>query len=59
MLADLHKNVDTEVSGVAVEILDIWEKTSDKDSVEKLFETIFGVSLLEYLVTTTSVMLKT
>lgn len=58
VLADLHKNVDTEVSGVAVEILDIWEKSTDKDSVEKLFETIFGVSFLEYLVKTTEQMVR-
>lgn len=58
VLADLHKNVNTEVSGVALEILDIWEKSTDKDSIEKLFEAIFGVTILEYLVNTTCTMVS-
>lgn len=37
ILADLLKNADIEVTGIAQEVFDIWTKSSDKKAVEDLF----------------------
>lgn len=38
-------------TGLASDILKIWNEAKEKEPVEKMFEAIFGVSFLEYLVT--------
>ena len=49
VLADILKPVDFEISGIAHKIFKIYGTTSDKKSVEAMFEAFTGVSFAEYL----------
>ena len=50
VLQDVHDNTETEASGVALAVLDVWEQSTDKKSVEKLFEVLYGLSFTEWMI---------
>lgn len=50
ILADLVMNADFEVSGLAKDILQIWQKSTDKTSVEELFYSFTDKEFDEYLI---------
>jgi len=49
ILADFMEDVDFKESGIASEIIDIWTKSIDRYSVEKLFCLMTGVAYEDYL----------
>ncbi|HBT65619.1 MAG TPA: hypothetical protein DEB10_13265 [Ruminococcaceae bacterium] len=49
ILADILDSVDTEVTGLAKEIFQIWQNAADKEAVESLFAALTDVSFDEYL----------
>ena len=49
VLKDIMDEADFECSGIAAEIIGIWEKASDKESVEKLFKSFTDYSFNGWL----------
>ncbi len=49
VLADLVDECDYEVSGIAQDIFYIWERSTDKASVESMFGALTGCEFSEYL----------
>lgn len=49
ILADLAEKADFHESGIAAEVIDIWAKSEDQKSVERLFELLLDVGFEEYL----------
>lgn len=49
ILADLIKECDFEISGIAQDIFNIWKESSDKESVEKIFYEFTDMEFNKYL----------
>lgn len=49
ILADIVNEADMEITGLSMEILETWQNSHDKESVEKLFESLTGTSFEDYL----------
>lgn len=49
ILADLIDDADFEVSGLAAELLSIWDKSGDRASIEQMFCLITGCAFEDYL----------
>ena len=49
ILADLMEKVDFNYTCCSKEILKIWEESSDKESIEKMFEIMTDMTLKDYL----------
>ncbi len=49
VLSDLLLDADFEITGISLELLEIWLKSSDRLSIEALFLTFTGTEFQEYL----------
>ena len=49
ILADVLDDIDSEVTGIARELIQIWYRSTDKINIEALFELLTGVSFEDYL----------
>ena len=46
---DVVEKADCSETGIAEEVFGIWKNSTDKESVEKLFYSICGVTFKDYL----------
>lgn len=49
ILADILEDVETEVSGTAAELMDIYLKTKDKKAFSQIFEALTGVKFSDFI----------
>lgn len=49
LLADIEESSGMKITGLSMEIFNIWEKSTDRPSVEKMFFTFTGTGFSEYL----------
>ena len=49
ILADIIGDADVELTGIAAELIRIWNGSTDTDSIEALFELFTDVPFEEYL----------
>ena len=49
ILEDYMDNRETEISGIAEEVFDIYKNTTDKESVKAMFEALVGTSFDDYV----------
>ena len=49
ILADAIDDADFEVSGIALELMDLWEESCEKEKLEQVFNLFTNLSFEEYL----------